>query len=127
MHDDSYSVRVVSRTPICTLRCAAWLLATVTVLFAAKVAKSVGQRIPQPDPEHAEQPARRSGEDRRVYATHCWAAGSAFADPSCNCLGEPAHPKLSSRRTIKIVVGGWYVPTQPGFASGATLSTLSNC
>jgi hypothetical protein len=43
----------------------------------------------------------------RVYATHCWEAGSAFADRSCNCFGEPAHPKLYSRRTIKIVVGSW--------------------
>ena len=49
----------------------------------------------------------RSTDVGHVYATHCWEAGSAFADRSCNCFGEPAHPKLDSRRAIKIVVGSW--------------------
>ena len=69
---------------------------------------AAGQQIPPPNAVHA-HPARRSEDDSRLYTTHCWAPGSAFTDPSCNCLGELAHPKLGSRRTIKIVVGGWYV------------------
>jgi hypothetical protein len=62
---------------------------------------------PQADTEHR-PPARRGGNSNGVYAVDCWAASSAFIDSSCNCLGEAAHPKLSSRPTIKIAVGGWY-------------------
>ena len=57
----------------------------------------------------AESPsARRGGDSYREYAAHCWAPSSAFADPSCNCLGQAVHPKLGSRRTINVIVGGWY-------------------
>jgi hypothetical protein len=59
-------------------------------------------------------PARRN--DYLSYAVECWAPRSAFSNPRCNCLGEMAHPKLNSRRTINIVVGSWYVP-----AASATL------
>ncbi len=52
--------------------------------------------------------ARRGGDSYREYAAHCWAPSSAFADPSCNCLGQAVHPKLGSRRTINVIVGGWY-------------------
>ena len=57
--------------------------------------------------KHAKPTRRRRGDAER-YAVHCWAAGSAFADPSCNCLGEPPHPLLGSRRTMRIVVGSWH-------------------
>jgi hypothetical protein len=53
-------------------------------------------------------PARRSGKDEIAYAVHCWAPNSTFTDPSCNCLREAAHPKLGSRRTIKILLPSWY-------------------
>jgi uncharacterized small protein (DUF1192 family) len=62
-------------------------------------------------------PARRSGKIEIAYAAHCWAPNSTFTDPSCNCLGEAAHPKLGSRPTIRIVVGSWYGPTSPGIGS----------
>ena len=52
--------------------------------------------------------ARRGGDSYREYAAHCWAPSSAFADPSCNCLGQAVHPKLGSRRTINVIAGGWY-------------------
>jgi hypothetical protein len=55
-------------------------------------------------------PARRSGKDEIAYAAHCWAPNSTFSDPSCNCLGEAAHPKLGSRPTIRVVIGSWYGP-----------------
>jgi uncharacterized small protein (DUF1192 family) len=55
-------------------------------------------------------PARRSGKDEIAYAVHCWAPNSTFTDPSCNCLGEAAHPKLGSRPTIRIIIGSWYGP-----------------
>ena len=45
-----------------------------------------------------------------AYAVHCWSPNSTFTDPSCNCLGEAAHPKLGSRPTIRIIVGSWYGP-----------------
>ena len=54
-------------------------------------------------------PARRSGKDEIAYAAHCWAPNSTFNDPSCNCLGEAAHPKLGTSPTIGIIVGSWYV------------------
>ena len=54
-------------------------------------------------------PARRSGTSEVDYAVHCWAPNSTFTDPSCNCLGRPAHPKLGSRLTIKLVLPSWYV------------------
>ena len=53
-------------------------------------------------------PARRVGKDEIAYSVHCWAPNSTFTDPACNCLGEPAHPKLGSRRTIKILLPSWY-------------------
>ena len=55
-------------------------------------------------------PAGRSGKDEIAYAVHCWAPNSTFSDPSCNCLGEAAHPKLGSRPTIRVVIGSWYGP-----------------
>ncbi len=61
----------------------------------------------QPDAAHAESGRRR--RTGTTYAVECWAAGSAFSNGSrCNCLGEPAHPKLGSRRTIKILLASWY-------------------
>ena len=62
--------------------------------------------------------ARRSGKDEIAYAAHCWAPNSTFTDPSCNCLGEAAHPKLGSRPTIRVVIGSWYGP--PPFCLGLT-------
>ena len=70
-----------------------------------------------PKPTHLKAehppPVRRTEEThsahQRAYAVHCWAAMSAFTDPSCNCLGESAPLKLGSRPTIKIVVGNWCV------------------
>jgi hypothetical protein len=53
-------------------------------------------------------PARRTGGNPLLYAVHCWAASSAFVNPSCNCLGQAMHPKLASRPTIKVIVGSWY-------------------
>ena len=62
---------------------------------------------------HPESGGRRragKGGVHATYAVECWAAGSAFLhDARCNCLGEPAHPKLGSRRTIKILLPSWYV------------------
>jgi hypothetical protein len=59
------------------------------------------------DGAHAESGRRRRAGT--TYAVECWAAGSAFSNGSrCNCLGEPAHPKLGSRRTIKILLASWY-------------------
>jgi hypothetical protein len=72
--------------------------------------------VPQANTQHA-RPERRRLDDRLSYAVPCWAPGSAFADPACNCLGEAAHPKLGSRPTIKVVVGSWY-------ASGASSQFL---
>ena len=60
-------------------------------------------------------PARGSGKDEIAYAVHCWAPNSTFTDPSCNCFGEAAHPKLGSRPTIGIIVGSWYLPPPFGF------------
>ena len=48
-------------------------------------------------------------DDNIVYAVECWEALSAFANPACNCLGRPAHPKLGSRPTLTVVVGSWCV------------------
>jgi hypothetical protein len=62
---------------------------------------------PLPRVGHA-SPARRTGGNPKVYAVHCWAPSSAFANPSCNCLGRAMHTKLASRPTIKIIVGSWY-------------------
>ena len=62
-------------------------------------------------------PARRGGKEVEVYAAHCWAPNSSFTDPSCNCLGEGAHPKLGYRSTIKIIVGSWYGPPSPHLVS----------
>ena len=70
------------------------------------------QRIAQQTARRA-GPARRSGKDEITYAVHCWAPNSAFTDPSCNCLGEAAHPKLGSRPMIRIIVGSWYGPPAP--------------
>lgn len=70
---------------------------------------------PKPTRLKAEHPppVRRTEEThsahQRAYAVHCWAAMSAFTDPSCNCLGGTAPLKLGSRPTIKIVVGSWCV------------------
>jgi hypothetical protein len=64
------------------------------------------------DGAYAESGGRRragKGGVHATYAVECWAAGSAFFNGSrCNCLGEPAHPKLGSRRTIKILIPSWY-------------------
>ncbi len=82
---------------------------TPTQPLAAIHATPAMQQTTRPVPADAEhvRPARRSGDEQQ-YAVHCWTAGSAFADSSCNCLGEPAHPKLGSRRTIRIIVGSWH-------------------
>ena len=65
------------------------------------------QQIAPQAAQHA-APARGRGKDEIAYAAHCWAPNSTFTDPSCNCLGEAAHPKLGSRRTIKIILPSWY-------------------
>jgi uncharacterized small protein (DUF1192 family) len=62
-------------------------------------------------------PARRRGKDEITYDVHCWAPNSTFTDPSCNCLGEAAHPKLGSRPTIRIIIGSWYGPPSPLLSS----------
>ncbi len=62
-------------------------------------------------------PARGSGKDEIAYAVRCWAPNSTFTDPSCNCLGEAAHPELGSRPTIKIIIGSWYDPPAPFLGS----------
>ena len=62
-------------------------------------------------------PARRRGKDELMYDVHCWAPSSTFADASCNCLGEAAHPELGSRRKITIVIGSWYGPRPSSLAS----------
>jgi len=64
-------------------------------------------------PTHHGPAARRRGGGHLEYAVHCWAPGSAFADPACNCLGEAAHPQLGSRPTIRVVVGSWCVLPAP--------------
>jgi hypothetical protein len=77
---------------------------------AARAEEAAGtKQIPKfvPRVDHA-PPARRTGGNPEVYAVHCWAPSSAFANPSCNCLGQAMHPKLASRPTIKIIVGSWY-------------------
>ena len=77
---------------------------------AAPAEEAAGtEQIPKIVPRvgHA-PPARRTGGNPEVYAVHCWAPSSAFANPSCNCLGQAMHPKLASRPTIKIIVGSWY-------------------
>jgi hypothetical protein len=66
--------------------------------------------------------ARRGGKEAEAYAVHCWAPNSSFTDPSCNCLGEGAHPKLGYRSTIKIIVGSWYGPPSPHLVSLARLA-----
>ena len=78
--------------------------------LAALAEEAAGtEQIPKvvPRVDHA-PPARRRGVNPRVYAVHCWAPSSAFANPSCKCLGQAMHPKLASRPTIKIIVGSWY-------------------
>jgi hypothetical protein len=72
----------------------------------ADQATGMQQIAPQIAPRAAS--ARRRGKDEITYAVHCWAPNSTFTDPSCNCLGEPAHSKLGSRRTIKILVPSWH-------------------
>ena len=76
--------------------------------LAAGGLASTEQIAPQANAQHAPR-ARRRVDDGLSYAAHCWAPGRAFSDPKCNCLGEDAHPKLGSRPTVKIVIGGWYV------------------
>jgi hypothetical protein len=69
-------------------------------------------RIAQQAAAEHHPPSRRggiSGEHHLEYAQQCWAPSSTSTFVSCNCLGEAAHPKLSSRQMIKIVIGGWYV------------------
>ena len=70
------------------------------------------QQIAPQTPRHAGS-ARRRGKDEITYDVHCWAPNSTFTDPSCNCLGEAAHPKLGSRPTIRIIIGSWYGPLSP--------------
>ncbi len=52
--------------------------------------------------------ATGTADDKAVYGVECWEAGSVFADPACSCLGGPAHPKLGSRPTVRVIVGSWY-------------------
>ena len=44
-----------------------------------------------------------------IYAEKCWAPSSAFAQPTCNCFGESAHPMLGARRPIAVIIADWYV------------------
>jgi hypothetical protein len=98
---DSFGWGSVCALVLLSLRCAGDEMPTL----AASSLKSTEQIVPQAN----EAPARRRVDDGLSYAAHCWAPGSAFSDPKCNCLGEDAHPKLGSRPTVKIVIGGWYV------------------
>ncbi len=75
--------------------------------------KATGMQQIAPQIAQRAAPARRRGKDEIAYAVHCWAQNSSFTDPLCNCLGEGAHPKLGYRRTIGIIVGGWYDPPFP--------------
>ena len=71
----------------------------------ASIEQTVWQANTQPAP-----PSRRrveSADAHLSYSAHCWAPSSAFSDPSCNCLGKAAHPKLGSRRTINVIAPGW--------------------
>jgi hypothetical protein len=54
-------------------------------------------------------PTGAAVENDVLYAVECWEAGSAFADPSCSCLGKPAHKAFNSRPQITVVVGCWCV------------------
>ena len=75
--------------------------------------QATGMQQIAPQTARRAAPARRRGKDEISYAVHCWAPNSTFTDPSCNCLGEAAPPKLGSRRTIRIIVGSWYGPPAP--------------
>ena len=70
------------------------------------------------------KPARRRGNGAEAYAVHCWAPNSSFTDPSCNCIGEGAHPKLGYRRTIRIIVGSWYGRPSPQLRSRSISSGM---
>jgi hypothetical protein len=72
--------------------------------------QATGMQQIAPQTAQLAAPARRRGKDEMAYAVHCWSPNSTFTDPSCNCLGEAAHPKLGSRPTIRIIVGSWYSP-----------------
>jgi hypothetical protein len=87
--------------------------ATATADVTQRFHQPTGDRMPRDVSRRSRKPARRSADPRVSYAVHCWAAGSAFADPACNCLGHPAHPKLGLRRTIRIVVASWYATYNP--------------
>ncbi len=63
------------------------------------------RRVDPPTPSEGEG---NNGAGAGAAAHHCWAANSSVTDPACNCLGEDPPPKLSSRPTIKVGVGGWY-------------------
>ena len=52
--------------------------------------------------------ARAAVRDMQLEVNECASMqGLAASDPSCNCLGEAAHPKLGSRRTINVIAPGW--------------------
>ena len=85
------------------------------------------ETVPHANAQHAPA-ARRRVDNRLSYAVHCWAPRSALADPSCNCLGEAAHPKLGSRRTIRVIVGSWYTSVgRPCQFPQPTLARASQC
>jgi hypothetical protein len=88
-------------------------MATKTVMALCAVATTVAMQQPMAGIIGEIAPQTNSSERRRgdehAFSAHCWAPGSAFADPSCNCLGESAHPNLGSRPTIKVCIGSWYV------------------
>jgi hypothetical protein len=73
---------------------------------------SAAQQPRRANGTRAESGRRRAGQGdvlATTYAVDCWAAVSAFSNGSkCNCLGKPAHPKLGSRRTIRILLASWY-------------------
>jgi hypothetical protein len=76
------------------------------IAVVASIDAASTQNLEQAAPRLA-SPTRRGEYDSVRYAKQCWAAGSTFADPSCNCLG--LHPKSKSQQTIKAVVGNWCV------------------
>ncbi len=84
------------------------------------------ETVPHANAQHAPA-ARRRVDNRLSYAVHCWAPGSAFADPSCNCLGEAAHPKLGARPTIRVIVGSWYEHRPGPFSRSSQSSKCHSC
>jgi hypothetical protein len=55
--------------------------------------------------------AQQSPRAAFLYDEQCWDNGSAFTDPSCNCLNETKHQEFDSRPTIRIILASWCART----------------